>query len=163
MGFSYFGGNGVGFALIFTEPSSDRELNVCFGCTIYQSQSDMIKKARKLTSAVCTLIALTCAMAMLVHWGWAPVIAQTEISRAASTIEAVAELPAIRPQWRYTRMGWQDANDWAMLGQIESPPERRFDNLHPAVVAMLILFSVLVSVLWASNEWELAQLVGQRK
>ncbi len=114
----------------------------------------MIKTIRKLASACSAAFALSLAFAMLVHWGASITFAQAEPGDQARSVPVLAD---VQPQWRYTRLGWQDANEWAMTGQIEDPPARRFDNLHPAVLAMLILFSVLVTVFWASNEWELAQ------
>jgi len=115
----------------------------------------MIKTIRKLTSLFSAAAAIACLVAMLLQWTIALSMAQTE-SMGQLPTESVAVLPDAQPAWRYTRLGWQDANEWAMVGQIEHPPARRFDNLHPVVLAMLILFSVLVTMFWASNEWELA-------
>ena len=116
----------------------------------------MIKTIRKWTSAIFVAMAVTCAISMALHWTSEPTVAQTELASEAST-DSKFVLAQTQPKWRYTRFGWQDANEWATVGQIEHPPARRFDHLHPVVLAMLILFSVLVSVFWASNEWELAQ------
>lgn len=120
----------------------------------------MMKATRKFASAFCAASAVAFAFTLLVHWGASITFAQTDREDQAQSVAVLAD---VQPQWRYTRMGWQDANEWAMTGQIEAPPDRRFDNLHPAVLAMLILFSVLVTIFWASNEWELAQVVGERK
>ena len=116
----------------------------------------MIKTIRKWTSAIFVAMAVTCAISMALHWTSESTVAQTELASEAST-DSKFVLAQTQPKWRYTRFGWQDANEWATVGQIEHPPARRFDHLHPVVLAMLILFSVLVSVFWASNEWELAQ------
>ena len=119
----------------------------------------MIKATRKFASAFCAVLALSFAFAMPVYWGISMTCAQTDQDDGAQSVALLADA---QPHWRYTREGWQDANEWAMAGQIEGIPARRFDNLHPVVLAMLILFSVLVSVFWASNEWELEQIVGER-
>lgn len=116
----------------------------------------MIKTIRKWTSAIFVAMAVTCAISMALQWPSELTVAQTK-STSEVSIDSKVVLTETKPEWRYTRFGWQDANEWATVGQIEHPPARRFDHLHPVVLAMLILFSVLVSVFWASNEWELAQ------
>lgn len=116
----------------------------------------MIKTIRKLTSLLCATAAIACTVVVLLQCPIGLSVAQTE-SMAQLSTESAGVLADAQPEWRYTRFGWQDANEWAMVGQIEHPPARRFDNLHPVVLAMLILFSVLVTMFWASNEWELAE------
>ena len=116
----------------------------------------MIKTIRKLTSTFCTAMTVFCVVALVSQSTSEPMVAQTQSTSQFPT-DSMSMMAQVEPEWRYTRLGWQDANDWATVGKIERPPERRFDNLHPIVLAMLILFSVLVSVFWASNEWELAQ------
>ena len=118
----------------------------------------MIKTIRKLTSALCPVIALFAAAAMVHHCASQLTAAQTAPVAQGETESKQQSFDShSQPEWRYTRFGWQDANEWATANLIEHPPDRRFDNLHPAVLAMLILFGVLVSTFWASNEWELAQ------
>ena len=124
----------------------------------------MIKTIRKLTSAFCASLALLCALAMVQPWEVESTVAQTQSTAqmVQDPTDSTSVLAEAGPEWRYTRFGWQNANEWTIEGQIEHPPDRRFDNLHPVVLAMLFLMSVLVSIFWASNEWELAQLVGER-
>ena len=114
----------------------------------------MIKTIRKWTSAIFVAMAVTCAISMALQWPSELTVAQTK-STSEVSIDSKVVLTETKPEWRYTRFGWQDANEWATVGQIEHPPARRFDHLHPVVLAMLILFSVLVSVFWASNELSL--------
>ena len=124
----------------------------------------MIKTIRKLAFAVAIAVAMTCALttSLTMSFQGTGVLEAAQIKLSSQSSEkSVTLLVEEKPEWRYTRFGWQDANDWATADQIVHPPARRFDNLHPVVLAMLILFSVLASVLWASNEWELAQLMGE--
>ena len=125
----------------------------------------MITTIRKLAFTLAIAFAIACALTILLmpplQWSGMLDAAQTT-SSSQSPESSVVVLAELEPEWRYTRFGWQDANEWAMVGQIEYAPARRLDNLHPVVLAMLILFGVLVSAFWASNEWELAQLMGER-
>ena len=130
----------------------------------------MINTIRKLTFAVVAAMAMTCALTASLTLSFQGMgVLEAAQAKSSSQVPAISlgvlnrteVLTEAKPKWRYTRFGWQDANEWATVDQIEHPPARRFDNLHPIVLAMLILFSVLASIFWASNEWELAQLMGE--
>jgi hypothetical protein len=118
----------------------------------------MPKIARKFCSVV--TLASTFALAIVfIGTGVKSSVGQTD----NPGIETVAPIDQPQPEWRYTRFGWQDANQWASLSDVIHPPQRGVDEFHPAALAGLIVFSVLGSMLWASNEWEVAQLFGASK
>lgn len=123
----------------------------------------MIARIRKLTSLLylLTVLAVACCHlpATLLHAKQAP--AQVEAwDRVANSLSAVTQVSPSESTWRYTRFGWQDSSQWMAEANRIHPPRRRFDQLHPLTFALLIVLSVMTATLWASNEWEVARLIG---
>jgi hypothetical protein len=69
--------------------------------------------------------------------------------------------PEIDTSWRYTKFGWQNSSSWV------SPkayiPRQTVERLHPFVWAGIVLISVVATMIWASNEWDLARLLRHDK
>ena len=62
-------------------------------------------------------------------------------------------------KWRRTKNGWQDPATWPAGAQFA--PIKPFESVHPFVWAGIVLFSVIATMIWASSEWEVAQLFDQ--
>jgi hypothetical protein len=58
--------------------------------------------------------------------------------------------------WRLTKFGWQDSSAWVSDA---FAPHPTLELIHPATWALLVLLSVIVATIWASNEWEFERLL----
>ena len=60
--------------------------------------------------------------------------------------------------WRYTRNGWEDSSQWTR------PPVVRVDygihHVNPVLIGLQILLLSAGAAIWASDEWEVAQALG---
>ena len=61
--------------------------------------------------------------------------------------------------WRYTKDGWQDASGWQVPDSFT--PVQTFELVHPFVWATIVLLAVIATLIWASNESEIAGLLPE--
>ena len=66
----------------------------------------------------------------------------------------------IDTSWRLTKFGWQDSTTWVSDTDTFAP-QPTWELVHPFIWATLVLLTVLVATIWASSEWEYAQLFRQ--
>lgn len=75
--------------------------------------------------------------------------AQPSVPQAATSVQENDPCP-----WRYTRFGWEDSSRWqrSPVTRVEPVP-----GIHPLAWSAILCLSVLVLLLWASSEDELAR------
>jgi len=62
--------------------------------------------------------------------------------------------------WRHTREGWQDTSHWS--SEDTFVPQPFAELIHPLVWTGLVLLAVIVLMVWASSEKEVARLMGDK-
>lgn len=77
----------------------------------------------------------------------------------ADTYGETRSTNAIPTSWRLTRFGWQDSTSWF----VDSfAPIKTVELIHPLVWTALVLVTVLLVMIWASEEWDLARLFSSK-
>ena len=94
--------------------------------------------------------ALVVALVIFIQPIRVPVSAGTATAQTSSQLES---------KWRYTRYGWQDPADW--LRTPSHVQERFVDRLDPVLLSIDIFLAVLGATIWASEEWQVARLLGR--
>ena len=76
-------------------------------------------------------------------------------------VEAPVMAPVIDTKWRYTRYGWQKPGDWIRTSS--DVAARTIDRINPILWAVNVLLAALGAMIWASEEWQVARLLGHKK
>lgn len=63
------------------------------------------------------------------------------------------------PSWRFTKRGWTD------MSKLDRPEpirlERRIELVHPLIFAACVILVAFGLLIWASEEWQWARVLGQ--
>jgi hypothetical protein len=119
----------------------------------FSYETDMPKNARKATS----LVALICAITLVAVWVFSTIsIAFGLMQVDGSRPRTIATSADIDSTWRHTKYGWQDSASWPVADSYV--PVKTIEMLHPFVWTGTVLIAVIAAMIWASSEWEIARL-----
>lgn len=113
----------------------------------------MSRNVRRATS----LVAFICAATLAVVWFCATIpTAAGSVQVDGNLTRRLATSSEIDSTWRHTRHGWQDSARWPAADSFA--PVKTIELLHPFVWAGIVLIAVIVTMIWASSEWEISRL-----
>jgi hypothetical protein len=123
----------------------------------------MSKNVRKASSPFTVVCTVCLATVLTIIWAWSPVTTLWIFSwdDHSSSLETSS---AIDTTWRHTKFGWQDSAGWSAADSYR--PQQAFELLHPLIWAAIVLISVIGTMILASSEWEVKQLLrrnGRRR
>lgn len=115
----------------------------------------MAKNVRQASS----LVALISATTLAAVWAGSTIsFASGLIQIDGNHTHTLATSAEIDTTWRHTKFGWQDSAHWSVGDSFA--PVKTIEFLHPFVWAGTVLIAVIATMIWASNEWEIARLFG---
>lgn len=111
--------------------------------------------------AVITLLGLATLFTMNPTCAFQPFSSSQEtVVQQESEQSATESITESEREWRYTRFGWQDANNWPQPEQASI--FRSIQSVHPSLWAADVVLASLGALIWATDdEHQVARLLGR--